>query len=86
MATRSISISLDEHLLAAIDARPGANRRNRSAVVSEALELWLQHQHLAALNRGYADLAAMEAGDITAATQDAAAMGAAAWIPTEAHG
>jgi len=38
MATRSISISLDEELLAALDAQGG----NRSAAVTEAIQLWLR--------------------------------------------
>jgi predicted component of type VI protein secretion system len=66
MANRSISVSLDEGLLAELDAQ-GANR---SALVSEALADWL-----AALNAAYAHLASLEAADLQAAAEAAVAMG-----------
>jgi metal-responsive CopG/Arc/MetJ family transcriptional regulator len=53
MANRSISISLDETLLADLDAQGG----NRSALVGEALAFWLEQRRLAALHEAYADLA-----------------------------
>jgi len=70
MANRSISISLDEALLAEIDAQ-GANR---SALVNEALRFWLARRRLAALQEAYADLAQLEGGDLAAAADSAAAM------------
>ncbi len=70
MANRSISISLDEALLAEIDAQ-GANR---SALVNEALRFWLARRRLAALQGAYADLAVLEGGDLAAAGDAAAAM------------
>lgn len=74
MANRSISISLDEGLLAELDAQ-GANR---SALVSEALQCWLERRRLAALDQAYADLALVEGGDLAAAGDAAAAMAVAA--------
>ena len=76
LANRSISISLDEQLLAQLDAQ-GANR---SALVSEALRQWLARRRLEVLDRAYADLARLDAGDLavgdlSAAGDDAIAMG-----------
>lgn len=71
LANRSISISLDERLLAQLDAQ-GANR---SALVSEALQMWLARRRLEVLNQAYADLARLEAGDLGAAGGDAVSMG-----------
>jgi Arc/MetJ-type ribon-helix-helix transcriptional regulator len=71
LANRSISISLDERLLAQLDAQ-GANR---SALVSEALQMWLTRRRLEVLNQAYADLARLEAGDLAAAGDDAVSMG-----------
>jgi Arc/MetJ-type ribon-helix-helix transcriptional regulator len=70
MANRSISISLDEALLAEIDTQGP----NRSALVNEALRFWLAHRRLAALQGAYADLAQPEGGDLAAAGDAAAAM------------
>ena len=70
MANRSISISLDEALLAEIDAQGD----NRSALVNEALRFWLERRRLAALQGAYADLAVLEGGDLAAAGDAAAAM------------
>jgi hypothetical protein len=74
MANRSISISLDEGLLAELDAEGG----NRSALVGEALAFWLANRRLAVLNAAYADLARLEGGDLAAAAEAAAAMALAA--------
>jgi metal-responsive CopG/Arc/MetJ family transcriptional regulator len=74
MANRSISISLDERLLAAIDAQGS----NRSAMVSEALGFWLERRRLEALNAAYADLAQLEGSDLAAADEAASAMALAA--------
>ena len=76
MADRSISVSVDEALLAELDAEGG----NRSALVGEALAFWLAHRRLAELNAAYADLARLEAegGDLADAAQAAAAMALAA--------
>jgi len=71
MANRSISVSLDEGLLAELDAQ-GANR---SALVSEALADWLARRRVAALNTAYAHLASLEAADLQAAAEAAVAMG-----------
>ena len=71
LANRSISISLDGQLLAQLDAQ-GANR---SALVSEALQQWLARRRLEVLDRAYADLARLEAGDLAAAGDDAITMG-----------
>lgn len=71
MANRSISVSLDEGLLAELDAL-GANR---SALVSEALSDWLARRRMAALNSAYAHLASLEAADLQAAAEAAVVMG-----------
>jgi Arc/MetJ-type ribon-helix-helix transcriptional regulator len=70
MTNRSISISLDETLLAQLDAQGG----NRSALVNDALRFWLAHRRLAALQEAYADLAQLEGGDFAVAADAAAAM------------
>lgn len=81
LANRSISVSLDERLLAELDAQ-GANR---SALVSEALELWLARRRVEALNQAYADLARLERGDLAAAGDAAASMAEEAFA-ADAHG
>jgi metal-responsive CopG/Arc/MetJ family transcriptional regulator len=79
VATRSISISLDERLLHDLDQELSqgtpAARQNRSAALAEAIELWLQQRHLHHLNKAYADLATLEGGDLEAACQAATSMG-----------
>ena len=60
MANRSVSISLEEGLLAELDAQ-GANR---STLVSEALTDWLARRRIAALNAAYAHLACLEGTDL----------------------
>ena len=45
--TRTVSLRIDEGLLAAVDRAGSAEHRGRSEVVREALELWLKRQHLA---------------------------------------
>jgi hypothetical protein len=74
VANRSISISLEEGLLAQLDAQGS----NRSALVSEALSQWLARRRIDALNTAYAHLAALEAGDLAEAGEAAVAMGLAA--------
>ena len=74
VANRSISISLEEGLLAQLDAQGS----NRSALVSEALSQWLARRHIDALNTAYAHLASLEAGDLAEAGEAAVAMGLAA--------
>ncbi len=74
MANRSISISLEEGLLAQLDAQGS----NRSALVSEALSQWLARRRIDALNTAYAHLASLEAGDLAEAAEAAVAMGLAA--------
>ncbi len=81
LANRSISISLEEGLLAQLDAQ-GANR---SALVSEALSQWLARRRIDALNTAYAHLASLEAGDLAEAGEAAVAMGPAA-LAAEADG
>ena len=81
LANRSISISLEEGLLAQLDAQ-GANR---SALVSEALSQWLARRRIDALNTAYAHLASLEAGDLAEASDAAVAMGLAA-LAAEADG
>lgn len=81
MPNRSISISLDESLLAQLDAQGP----NRSALVSAALTDWLAHRRIDALNAAYADLATLDDGDLGAAGDDAAAMACEA-LTTEADG
>jgi hypothetical protein len=71
MANRSISVSLEEGLLAQLDAQGP----NRSALVSEALTEWLARRRIQALDTAYAHLAALETGDLGAAGEAAAAMG-----------
>lgn len=78
MATRSISISLDAELIQALDHelnQATSSERNRSAAMSEALELWLQKRKLLALQHAYTQLASLEGGDYEAASTAAAAMG-----------
>lgn len=74
MATRSISISLDEELLAALDAQGG----NRSAAVTEAIQLGLRRRELERLQQAYGQLAQLQGGDLDHARADGASMGAAA--------
>lgn len=74
LANRSISISLEEGLLAQLDAQGS----NRSALVSEALSQWLARRRIDALNMAYAHLASLEAGDLAEAGEAAVAMGLAA--------
>ena len=81
MANRSISISLDEGLLAELDAQGS----NRSALVSEALSEWLARRRVEALNAAYAHLATLETGDLAAAGEAAVAMGLRA-MAAEADG
>ena len=45
--TKTISIRIDEALLHAVDIAGEAERRGRSEVVREALELWLKRRTLA---------------------------------------
>jgi len=45
--TRTVSLRIDEGLLAAVDRAGTADRRARSEVVREALELWLKRRRLA---------------------------------------
>lgn len=71
LANRSISVSLEEGLLAQLDAF-GANR---SALVSEALREWMARRRIESLDAAYAHLATLEAGDLGAAGEDAVAMG-----------
>ena len=73
MATRSISVSLDEELLAALDAQGG----NRSAFVTEAIQLWLRRRDLERLQEAYVQLAQIQGGDLDHANADGAALGAA---------
>jgi metal-responsive CopG/Arc/MetJ family transcriptional regulator len=70
VANRSISISLEEGLLAQLDAQGS----NRSALVSEALAEWLARRRIAALNAAYAHLASLEGGDLAEASNAAVAM------------
>ncbi|MCT0213675.1 MULTISPECIES: ribbon-helix-helix domain-containing protein [unclassified Synechococcus] len=74
MATRSISVSLEEGLLADLDA----NSANRSAAVSEAISLWLHHRQLVALQLAYTGLAQLQGGDLNEAGRDTVIMGAEA--------
>jgi len=81
LANRSISISLEEGLLAQLDAQGS----NRSALVSEALSQWLARRRIDALNTAYVHLASLEAGDLAEASDAAVAMGLAA-LAAEADG
>lgn len=82
MAKQSISISLESALLQALDGElrhsdsPG--QQNRSAAVTEALELWLERRRLEALRQAYHQLAGLEGGDLEAAAMDAETMGTSA--------
>ena len=71
VANRSISISLEEELLAQLDAQGS----NRSALVSQALSEWLARRRIDALNTAYAHLASLQDGDLAAAGEAAVAMG-----------
>ena len=71
VANRSISISLEEELLAQLDAQGS----NRSALVSQAISEWLARRRIDALNTAYAHLASLQDGDLAAAGDAAAAMG-----------
>jgi len=79
MATRSISISLEEAQLRQLDEELnrtcGQDRRNRSSALSEALELWLKQRRIGALQQAYHQLGQLEGGDAAAA--EATAMGSA---------
>jgi len=77
VANRSISISLEEGLLAQLDAQGS----NRSALVSEALSEWLCRRRLEALAAAYAHLTLLEGGDVGAASEAAVAMGSQALAP-----
>jgi hypothetical protein len=81
VANRSISISLEEVLLAQLDAQGS----NRSALFSEALSQWLARRRIDALNTAYAHLASLDAGDLAEAGEAAVAMGLAA-LAAEADG
>jgi hypothetical protein len=81
LANRSISISLEEGLLAQLDAQGS----NRSALFSEALSQWLARRRIDALNTAYAHLASLDAGDLAEAGEAAVAMGLAA-LAAEADG
>ncbi|MFM9110063.1 MAG: hypothetical protein ACKOPN_05625 [Prochlorococcaceae cyanobacterium] len=74
MANRSISISLEEGLLAQLDAQGS----NRSALVSEALVQWLARRRIDALNEAYAHLASLTSVDLADAGDAAVAMGLSA--------
>ena len=74
MANRSISISLEEKLLAQLDAQG----TDRSALVSQAISEWLVRRRIDALNTAYAHLASLEAGELAEAGETAVAMGLAA--------
>lgn len=82
MTSRSISVSLEEALLQELDnalEQECANsdtlkRQNRSAALGEALQLWLEQRRLKALHSAYAQLAALQGGDLHAAEDDACAM------------
>jgi len=82
MAKQSISISLESGLLEALDGElrlSGAHgQQNRSAAVSEALELWMEHRRLEALRMAYRQLGNLEGGDLEAAAAEAEAMGRSA--------
>jgi Arc/MetJ-type ribon-helix-helix transcriptional regulator len=54
MAARSVQISLDEHLLEEIDKRPETKREGRSAVIREALRLYLDRKRRESVDRSYA--------------------------------
>jgi hypothetical protein len=71
VANRSISISLEEELLAQLDAQGS----NRSALVSQALSEWLARRRIDALTTAYAHLASLQDGDLAAAGDAAVAMG-----------
>jgi Arc/MetJ-type ribon-helix-helix transcriptional regulator len=81
MATRSISVSLEEAQLQQLDEELnracGPDRRNRSSALSEALELWLKQRRLEALQQAYHQLGRLEGGDAAAAAAAATAMGSA---------
>jgi len=81
LANRSISISLEEGLLAQLDAQGS----NRSALFSEALSQWLARRRIDALNTASAHLASLDAGDLAEAGEAAVAMGLAA-LAAEADG
>jgi len=74
LANRSISISLEEGLLAQLDAQGP----NRSALVSEALVQWLARRRIDALNEAYAHLASLTSDDLADAGDAAVAMGLSA--------
>ena len=71
VANRSISISLEEELLAQLDAQGS----NRSALVSQALSELLARRRIDALNTAYAHLASLQDSDLAAAGDAAVAMG-----------
>jgi metal-responsive CopG/Arc/MetJ family transcriptional regulator len=80
MPARSVSVSLDEALLAQLDAEihaeNAASGLSRSRAMAEALELWIRQRRLVGLQQAYAALGQLEpAGDLDAAICDADEMG-----------
>ena len=53
--TRTVSLRIDEELLTAVDRAGAADRRARSEVVREALELWLKRRRLGEQIRRHRD-------------------------------
>ena len=55
MAARSVQISIDEELLARVDARKETRERGRSAVIRRALHVYLEFERRREIDRAYAE-------------------------------
>jgi hypothetical protein len=81
LANRSISISLEEGLLAQLDAQ-GANHCTRASLTRADR---LARRRIDALNAAYAHLASLDSGDLADAGDAAVAMGLSA-LTSESDG
>lgn len=52
---RAIQITIDEDLLAALDAEPAVKAAGRSAAIREALQAWLQARREVSIVAAYRD-------------------------------
>lgn len=63
MAARSIQISVDQELLDLVDREPETKERGRSAVIREALRLYLARNRTAAIDAQYQKAYGRDGGD-----------------------
>lgn len=67
MATRQVSVTIDEELLAFVDSHSS----NRSAAIATALRLWQDHLWQQRMEAEFARLADLNSSDEQAAAQEA---------------